>query len=97
MDDNSSYKKAVEKARREMQTLITVCKATGGYKYRERIRLSNKEIDRLMASCEQRLLDMAHRLVVAEMMLREPPPSIHPRWEEYLSKRADVMANLAKR
>jgi len=86
MNNNGDYKKAAEKARREMQTLILVCRATGGYKWRERIRLSDREIDRLMAGCEQHLLDMAHRLAVAERMLKEPPPSIHPRWDEYLRR-----------
>jgi len=83
MSNNGDYKTAVKKARREMQTLILVCRATGGYKWRERIRLSDREIDKLMAGCEQHLMGMAHRLAIAETMLREPPPSYHSRWEEY--------------
>jgi len=83
MNANCDYKKAAEKARREMQTLIVVVKATGGYKWRSRIRLSDREIDKLMVTCEQHLLGMAHRLAIAETMLREPPPSYHSRWEEY--------------
>lgn len=90
MSGNGDYKTTIKKARREMQTLIVVCKATGGYKWRERIRLSDREIDRLMASCEQRLLDMAHRLAIAERMLKEPPPSIHSRWGEYQRRQKEA-------
>lgn len=79
MNDNEAIARAVK----EMQIMVLACKATGGYKWRERIPLPDREVDQLMGISEARLMQMARRLAVAETMLREPAPSIHARWEEY--------------
>lgn len=64
--------------------LLLGVKAGGGYKYRERLgRIPNQQLPSFIASCERQLRTMAARLLVAEKMLREEPPSYHARWEEY--------------
>jgi hypothetical protein len=79
-----------------LDRIILGIKAKGGYKERQNFHLSDHELDLFLAECEQRLRIMVVSLVVAEAMLREPPPSIHPRWEEYQGRREIVVAELQK-
>lgn len=80
-----------------IELMILAIKATGGYKTRKRFRLSEREIDKLCATGEPAIRKTAVSLVVAETMLQEPAPSIHPRWDEYLRRRAECMAELGKK
>ena len=84
----------LQKALENVDIMILAIKATGGYKVRKRFRLSDREIDRLCTTSEAAMRGMAVYLVVAEEMLQEPAPSIHPRWEEYQRRRAEYMAEL---
>ena len=88
--------KELEKVLGKVDVMILAIKATGGYKMRKRFRLSDREIDKLCAASEPAIRTMAASLVVAETMLQEPAPSIHPRGEEYLQRRADAMVELKK-
>jgi len=86
-----------EKVLGNIDIMILAIKATGGYKMRKRFRLSDREIDKLCATSEPAIRQMAVSLIVAEAMLQESPPSIHPRGEEYLQRRAECMAELVKK
>ena len=87
----------LKKVRKNMNELIFVIRASGGYKYRQYIRLSDHELARLQDDVDRRLHTMAVHLLVAETMLREPPPSIHGRWEEYHQRRTEAAAGLGKK
>jgi len=81
-------------ALQDMQLMILACKAKGGYRYRERLRLSEKELEELLEACEMRLRMLAVSHYVAQAMLREPPPSYHARWDEYQGRVADAVKEL---
>lgn len=84
-------------ALQDMELMILACKAKGGYRYRERLRLSDKELEGLLAACEMRLRMLAVSLHVAQAMLREPPPSYHARWDEYQGRVADAVKELQQK
>lgn len=70
-----------------IDAVILALKASGGYKYRAMIALQDgKELDSFIATSEASVRWMAHAIQVAEAMLKEKPPSIHDRWEEYLQR-----------
>lgn len=67
-----------------IEALILGLKASGGYKFREQIQLQDGlELDTFVAGAEQKIRFLAYALTVAEQMMQEPAPSIHPRWGEY--------------
>ena len=89
--------KNLEKVLDGLDRIILGIMAKGGYKYRNCFQLSDRELDLFLAECEKRLRMMAVSLVVAEAMLREPPPSIHPRWDEYVKRRTDCVTELGRK
>ncbi len=76
------------------ENLILIVKATGGYKVRSQIKLSDLELQQLMPLAEKDLRRLAVRVAVAERMLGEPPPSIHARWDEYQQRQQDALKAL---
>ena len=82
---------------KKLDQMLLAIKATGGYKVRKNIPLSEHRINKLCEESEPKIRLMAISLVVAETMLHEPAPSIHPRWDEYQRRRAECMAELGKR
>ena len=80
-----------------LDNMILAIKATGGYKERKKLHLTDLEIDKLCANSEPSIRKMAISLVVAEDMLQEPAPSIHSRWEEYERRRGECMEELGKK
>ena len=91
-----TLQKNIQDILNQVNLMILAIKATGGYKVRKRIQLSDHEIDELCGSSEPTIRLLAVSLVVAEMMLQEPPPLFHPRWDEYQRRRAEVIAGLGK-
>ena len=79
-----------------LNNIILAIKAKGGYRFRQQFAVSDRELDLFLADCEGRLRMSVISLLVAEEMLQEPAPSIHSRWDEYQSRRADVVAGLEK-
>lgn len=75
-----------------MHVLLLAVKASGGYKYRERIPLSGPELELLVHDAERFIREIATRCVVAEHMLQEKPPHFHCRWQEYQNRLAEVLA-----
>ena len=86
-----------KKVLKNLDVMILAIKATGGYKFRQRFQLPDREIDKLCVQSEPAIRKMVVSLIVAEAMLQERAPSIHPRWEEYLQRRMDCMAELGKK
>jgi len=80
-----------------LDRIILGIKAKGGWKERKQCRMSDRELDLFLADCENRLRKMVIGLVVAETMLQEPAPSVHARWDEYIRRRAECMAQLGKK
>lgn len=80
-----------QKAIQNVDTMILACKAKGGYKFRSRFRCNDHKLDQLLGICEGQLRQMAVSLTVAETMLREPPPSIHSRWDEYQQRKGEAI------
>jgi len=71
-----------------IDAIILALKASGGYKYRAMVQLQDgQEFDSFLAMAEARMHWMAHAIQVAEMMLKELPPSgHHNRWDEYIER-----------
>lgn len=91
---NRDAKKVLE----NIKLLILAEKARGGYKYRQRIRLSNRELKDFIDKEESKLRTRAISLIVAEQMLQETKPAYqayHNRWEEYIRRRSECMAWLS--
>ena len=79
--------------------LILALRAGGGYRYRTMLPAQDgKNLNTLIATAEIQLRFMAKSLEVAEAMLREPPPSmVHPRWDEYQSRREEALKQMMKK
>ena len=86
----------LQKVMSGLNNIILGIKARGGYKFRQQFQVSDRELDVFLADCEGRLRMSVISLLVAEQMLQEPAPSAHSRWDEYQSRRADVVAGLEK-
>ena len=93
---DKKMKRDIRKIHKNMEELILVVRASGGWKQRQHIRLSDRELEMALEDCDLRLHTMAVHLLVAEAMLHEPPPSLHPRWEEYHQRRIEAAAELVK-
>lgn len=81
-----------------IEQLILAEKASGGYKFRPQIRLSNQELKDFIDRKESWLRMMAVSLIVAEQMLQETKPAYqayHNRWVEYVRRRAECSARIA--
>lgn len=82
----------IKKVLKDTDDMILACKAKGGWKFRERFRCTDIELEKLLKKCEKKLPKMAVSLVVAEAMLREPPPSFHSRWDDYQRRLKDAIS-----
>ena len=77
--------------------MILAIKGKGGYKNRKLFRLSDLEFDKFYLEATNKFRIIAVGIVVAEAMLLERSPSVHPRWDEYLRRRAECMAELGSK
>lgn len=82
---------------KNMDVMVMAIKGKGGYKDRKMFRLSDVEFDKFFLECINKFQIIAVGIVVAEAMLQEPAPSIHPRWEEYMQRRAECMKELDRK
>ena len=83
--------KQIKKILESLDLLILAIKATGGYKYQEKFRLSEKEIADYVVQGRHDLRKVIISLYVAEEMLKSQPVSSHSRWKEYLERRDEAM------
>jgi hypothetical protein len=79
-----------KRAPQEIDILLLAVEAGGGFKFRQFFKLSNQDMPAFIAGCEAGLRQMASSLAVAETMLKEPAPSVHPRRDEYQRRRAEA-------
>ena len=84
-----------KKILKNLDNMILAIQGKGGYKMRQRFRVSDVEFEEFYNQCVSRLQLIGVGIVVAEKMLQEPAPSIHSRWEEYQRRRGEVVAELA--
>jgi hypothetical protein len=82
----------VRNAERNMGTIILAVKARGGYRFRERVPLTGKELENMESGCEGILRNLAVRCVVAEHLLMQLPRSFGSRWDEYQSKLKEMQS-----
>jgi len=84
--------KQIKKTLESLDFLILAIKSTGGYKYREKLHLSEVEINKYIARSEQDLKKLVISLLTAEEMLQERGYwDKVPRWKEYLERRDEAM------
>ena len=78
-----------------VNNMILVIKGKGGYKVRQLYPVTDLEFDEFYKQTVGTLQRISVGIVVAERMLKEPAPSIHDRWDEYLRWLDEVMVELA--
>ncbi len=87
--------KQIKKTLESLDFLILAIKAQGGYKYRERLKLSETELEKYLAKSEVDLKVMVVSLLTAEEMLQERGYwDKDPRWQEYQERREAVIKGL---
>ncbi len=90
--EDEMTKKQIKKILESLNFLILAIKASGGYKYRERLKLSEREIDLYIAGSESNLKNMVISQMVAEEMLQERGYwDREPRWQEYQERRKEAL------
>ena len=87
----TAEQKQVKKHIKTVDEIVSIIKAKGGWKYRKEIPLTDLQLNKRMKTVEDELNNLAVSLAVAETMLKEPPPSIHCRWDEYQHRRKEVL------
>lgn len=86
-----TLKQEVNQVVHNADVLIAACKAKGGYKYRESFQCSDRELELILRKSETQLRWIMISLLIAEKMMKESPPSIHPRWDEYERRRKEAI------
>ena len=87
--------KQIKKILESLDFLILAIKSSGGYKYRERLKLSEVEINKYLAKSEINLKTMVVSLLTAEEMLQERGYwDKEPRWREYQERREAALKNI---
>jgi hypothetical protein len=82
----------------ELGGLLRAIQARGGYKYREAMKATDKELDEFIASGVPRLQIIVMSLVVAETMLKERKLLVGgDRWGEYEERRQALLASLKEK
>lgn len=85
--------------------ILLAIRATGGFKYREQLKGTDKEIDEIVASAMPKLQGMVLALIIAEDMLKECCPEKPSwknlwrgcegkRWDEYLQRKKAAVEEL---
>ncbi len=85
-----------QKMLKHLDTRILAIRASGGYKYRSSFKLSDLEFEQFYTETVGKLQLMTISLTVAEQILSEPAPSIHPRAEEYTRRVREAVEELGK-
>ncbi len=89
--------KQIKKILESLDYLILAIKASGGYKYQEKLKLSEVERDKYIARSEINLKTMVVSLLTAEEMLQERGYwDKEPRWAEYQERREAAMKVVKK-
>ncbi len=90
-------KKQIKKILESLDFLILAIKASGGYKYQDKLKLSEVERDKYIARSETNLKTMVVSLLTAEEMLQERGYwDKVPRWQEYQERREEALKAVEK-
>jgi len=99
--------KRIDDTLNNLDMALVAIRATGGYKYRKLVPLSEEKIEKWVDHAIKALREMSVNLLVAEAMLEEKPPSIlayifhkenrRPRWDIYRQRRGQYLAVLRKK
>lgn len=85
-------KKQIKKTLESLDFFILAIKTQGGYKYREKLKLSEKELEMYIAGSESNLKNMIISLLIAEEILQERGYwDKEPRWQEYQERREEAL------
>jgi hypothetical protein len=79
------------------EALVVTCRATGGFKYREKIHGSDKEIDEACAIVIPKIFEICVKLSIAEYMLSEGSLNRYSNIGALETLYAQVMDELARR
>lgn len=80
---DKALKKTINKLEKSIDEQIVIIKGRGGFRYRAKFRLSDIEFDKLYTEAVSKMHILGIGIAVAEQMMTEHAPSIHPRWDEY--------------
>jgi hypothetical protein len=87
----TDLKTGVERSLKALTTILRALQASGGYKYRELLKCTDKELEELVKESVPKLHMIVISLWVAEAMLKEKQFKLGgDRWGEY-QKRRDVL------
>jgi hypothetical protein len=90
-------KKQITKTLESLDFFILAIKASGGYKYRERIKGTDQEIAEYMAGAVGKFQKLTVSVLIAEEMLQERGYwDRYPRWQEYQERRDEAMKAVKK-
>ncbi len=95
--DKKEEKAKQQKMLKYLDTRILAIKAAGGFRYRARFKLTDLEFKQFYTETVGKFQLMTISLTVAEQMLSEPAPSIHPRAEEYNRRVREAVEELGKK
>ncbi len=95
--DKKEAKIEQQKMLKHLDTRLLAIKAAGGFRYRARFKLTDLEFDQFYTETIGKFQLMVISLTIAEQMLSEPAPSIHPRVEEYNHRVREAVEELGKK
>lgn len=103
----ADLQKRIDDTLNNLDMALVAIRATGGYRFRKQIPLSEEKIDKWVDHAIKALQEMSVNLLVAEALLEEPPPSIlayifrkenrRPHWDIYRQRRGQYLTVLRKK
>lgn len=95
--DKSIINDKIGKLVKSINDHIVIIKGGGGFRYRAKFQLSDVEFDKIYAEAVSKIHILGIGIIVAEEMLREPPPSFHSRWDEYKKRVSESIKEWAEK
>lgn len=99
--------KQIDEVLHNLEAAIVAIRSTGGYKYRQQIKLPDEKIEKWVDHAIRALQEMTINLLIAEMFLQEKQPSIlayifrkvnrQPPWGRYRQVCGKYLAVLRKK
>jgi len=99
--------KRIDEVLHNLEAAIVAIRSTGGYKYRQQIKLPDEKIEKWVDHAIRALQEMTINLLIAEMFLQEKQPSIlayvfrkvnrQPPWGRYRQVCGKYLAVLRKK
>lgn len=91
-------KETVERSLKGLARILHAVQASGGHKYREQLKCTDKELEVLIGESVPKLQLIVVSLVLAEAMLKERKLMVGgDRWGEYEERRNVLLASLKEK